>query len=62
MRPVDRSLAARRRPGVRAPLALLLALAFGASAGAAPPPKVDCSKYTGAEKEACEKMMSKKKQ
>ncbi|MGE0312495.1 MAG: hypothetical protein AB7P21_12840 [Lautropia sp.] len=27
-----------------------------------PPAKVDCSKYKGTEREACEKMMRKKKQ
>ena len=58
---------ARARAACRWALAIgslaTLALLSSAPARAVDPPgKVDCSKYTGTEREACEKMMGKKKQ
>lgn len=43
-------------------IAMIAAISGQAALAADPPQKIDCSKYTGTEREACEKMMGKKKQ
>ena len=64
-RPLFRSLAGSLSLASALALATAVvpALIAGSPARAADPPKkIDCSKYTGTEREACEKMMGKKKQ
>ena len=63
MRQLRSIVSARVLATVARPAALCLLLGFfgHAAMAADPPKKVDCSKYTGTEREACEKMMGKKK-